>query len=112
MTPTTMGDLPKTARVAPTITVYGPHECPNCEKAMQLFDRRAIVYTKIDLESGDENHRYVKETLGYETAPVIVVELDSGRTVHWGGHRQDMLTALVRLCTAGIQDDADQAAAS
>lgn len=114
MTPTTMGDLPRTAHVAPKITVYGPPECPNCDKAMKLFERKSITATKISVTEGDENHVYVKQTLGYETAPVIIVELDNGRTVHWGGHRQDMLTALVRLCTTGIvidqADDADKAA--
>lgn len=102
MTPTTMKDLPRQASTPPTVTIYGPHDCPNCDKAMQLFDRRGVAYRKIDLEQGDENHVYVKQTLGYETAPVIIVELENGRKVHWGGHRQDMLTALVQLCTKGI----------
>lgn len=105
MTPTTMGDLPRTARVAPKITVYGPSECPNCDKAMKLFDRKGITATKISVSEGDANHVYVKKTLGYETAPVVIVELENGRTVHWGGHRQDMLTALVRLCTTGLKPE-------
>ncbi|WP_182263959.1 glutaredoxin family protein [Paenarthrobacter ureafaciens] len=88
----------------PKITIYGPAECPNCDKAKNLFDRQqpTVQYTKVDIEQGDENHRHITEVLGYAQAPVIVVELASGRTVHWGGHRPDMLTALVRLCTKGI----------
>ncbi|MCX8452905.1 MULTISPECIES: glutaredoxin family protein [Micrococcaceae] len=113
MTPTTIGDLPRTAHTAPKITIYGPAECPNCDKAKSLFDRHqpAMQYTKIDIEQGDENHRHITEDLGYAQAPVIVVKLASGRTVHWGGHRQDMLTALVRLCTKGIVPE-DRKAAS
>lgn len=102
MTLTTMYDLPKTAGSAPTITVYGPPDCPNCDKATRLFDHKAIAYTKVDLEAGDVSHRYVTEDLGHQQAPVIVVELENGRTVHWGGHRMDMLMALVKLCTKGI----------
>ncbi|MFI9629260.1 glutaredoxin family protein [Streptomyces sp. NPDC052042] len=98
---TTSQDIPKTTHSVPEIKIFGPHECPNCGTAMKLFDRHGIDYTKIDLEAGDENHRYVTEDLGYLQAPVIVVELGR-KTVHWGGHRMDMLMALVRLCTQGI----------
>lgn len=42
-------DLPQTARVLPTITIYGPRDCPNFDKAIQLFERKGIAYTKIDL---------------------------------------------------------------
>jgi glutaredoxin-like protein NrdH len=114
MTPATMGDLPRTTHVAPKITVYGPPECPNCDKAMKLFDRKGISATKISVHEGDENHVYVKKTLGYETAPVIIVELENGRIVHWGGHRPDMLTALTKLCTTGLKTDqhAEEAVAS
>lgn len=109
MTPTTIGDLPSTLKAPPTVTVYGPHVCPNCKKATDLFDRRGVQYTKVDLEPGDANHVYVKEQLGYEAAPVIVVKLPSGREIHWGGHRIDMLTALVHLCTQGIEPDEGEA---
>jgi glutaredoxin-like protein NrdH len=103
MTPVTMKDVPTTAIAPPEITIYGPHECPNCDKAMEHFDRKDIAYSKVDLEPGDANHVYVKDTLGYSTAPVIVAKIPGHRTVHWGGHRIDMLMALTRLCRNGIQ---------
>lgn len=104
MAPATIQDIPKTAHAAPTIKIYGPHDCPNCDKAMKLFDRNQIDYEKIDLEPGDENHSYVKDELGYQVAPVIMVEFASpSRTIHWGGHRMDMLMALTHLCTKGIE---------
>ncbi|MCQ9179054.1 hypothetical protein KMT30_08405 [Streptomyces sp. IBSBF 2953] len=98
-------DLPQTARVLPTITIYGPRDCPNFDKAIQLFERKGIAYTKIDLEPGDENHRHVTEKLGCQQTPVITVKLEGQRTVHWGGHRMDMLMALVRLCAEGVASD-------
>lgn len=85
MSPTTIGDLPRTLASAPRITVYGPPVCPNCKRATDLFDRSGIAYAKVDLEPGDANHVHVKDVLGYETAPVVVVGLPSGREVHWGG---------------------------
>lgn len=98
---TTIADLPKTAATMPTITVYGPPQCPNCDRATTLLARKGVAHTKVDIEAGDAHHRYVTEELGYAAAPVITVELDH-RTVHWGGHRMDLLMALSRLCTTGI----------
>ncbi|MEU9267225.1 glutaredoxin family protein [Streptomyces sp. NPDC048251] len=100
MTPTTSSDLPKTTHAMPTITIYGPHECPNCEKAMKHFDRCGITYTKIDLEPGDSSHRHVTEKLGYEQTPVITVGFQGpphrplGRAPH--GHAHDPHPALHR----------------
>ena len=96
---TAMDQIPKTTPIMPAITVYGPHECPNCAKAMELLARKGIPATKIDLTPGDENHRFVT-SLGYTVAPVVVVELDDGTALHWGGHRFDLLLTLVRLCAA------------
>lgn len=97
-----MLDIPRTAHAEPEITIYGPEDCPNCEKARGLFDRHKIVYTKITIEPGDRNHRYITEELGYAAAPVIVLTFTSGanpHTVHWGGHRMDMLMATKSLVT-------------
>ncbi|MBK3640168.1 hypothetical protein JHN46_05755 [Streptomyces sp. MBT33] len=102
-------DLPQTARVLPTITIYGPRDCPNFDKAIQLFERKGIAYTKIDLEPGDENHRHVTEKFGCQQTPVITVKLEGQRTVHWGGHCMDMLMALVRLCAEGVASDHKEA---
>ncbi|MDX3275566.1 MULTISPECIES: glutaredoxin family protein [Streptomyces] len=109
MPPVNSMDLPRTMRVLPTITIYGPHDCPNCDKAIQLFDGKGIAYTKVDLEPGDENHRHVTEKLGYQQTPVITVKLEGQRTVHWGGHRMDVLMALGRLCAEGVASDHKEA---
>lgn len=108
MTPSTIDDLPKTAASIPQITIYGPHECPNCEKAMKFLDRQNVAYSKVNIEEGDEDHRHVTEDLGHQAAPVIIVGLEHN-TVHWGGHRMDMLMALVRLCTKGIKTNQEAA---
>lgn len=100
--PPTIADFPQTLYQAPTITIYGPEECPNCDKAASLFTRKNIEFTKINIAEGDENHRFVKDQLGYQVAPVIIVEFER-RIIHWGGHRQDMLTGLVNLCTRRVQ---------
>lgn len=96
---TMLADLPKVISAEPTITIYGPPVCPNCKKAMIAFDRQKVAYTKIDLEDGDVNHVYVKHTLGYDTAPVIIVSFDGFGDVVWGGHRLDMLMGLMKLIT-------------
>lgn len=111
MSPTTAADIPKSAPSMPEITIYGPEICPNCKQAMALFDRQSppVPYTKVDIEPGDENYRYVTEDLGYSQAPVIVVDFgEHHRAVHWSGHRMDMLMSLTRLCTRGVPEPADQ----
>ncbi|BAS11855.1 hypothetical protein AHiyo8_01580 [Arthrobacter sp. Hiyo8] len=114
--PTTMLDIPRTAHAEPEITIYGPEQCPNCEKAMGLFDRNKIAYTKITIEPGDKDHRYITEELGYTAAPVIVLTFTSGanpHTVHWGGHRMDMLMAtkslVANIRAAAEAETADEA---
>lgn len=89
-------DIPQQSRTLPTITLYGPEVCPMCDKAIAMFQKAGIAYTKIVIEKGDENYTYVNETLGYQTAPVIVLVVENV-TVHWGGHRMDMLMATKRL---------------
>lgn len=106
---TTIADLPKHTSATPTITIYGPYDCPNCQTAIDLFTRKNIAYTKVDLESGDANHTYVTQELGYATAPVIVVEFVDHDPVHWGGARNDMLTVLVRVLARIDTADASQA---
>lgn len=90
--------VPLNAKTQPTITLYGPEICPLCDKAIAMFQRSGIPYTKVVIEKGDPNYTYVTETLGYTTAPVIIVEID-GAKIHWGGHRVDMLMAVKRLFT-------------
>ncbi|MBT8162923.1 MULTISPECIES: hypothetical protein [Arthrobacter] len=70
MNTATTRDIPRTARSEPRITIYGPKECPNCGQAMVFFDRNSIAYTKICIEAGDTDHRYITEELGYAAAPV------------------------------------------
>lgn len=97
MAPANALDFPADPIREPRIEIYGPPVCPNCDKAMGLFDRADVEYTKITILDGDSNHEFVTKTLGYGAAPVIVVTFDGKRIVHWGGHRQDMLTGLTRL---------------
>lgn len=111
----TRNDFPQQLHQRPIITIYGPHDCPNCDKATQLFDRKQIHYTKIDIVAGDSNHRFVKDELGYQTAPVIIVDFDETTRIHWGGHRMDMLMGLARfmakpLCPATSDSDEKESA--
>ncbi|WP_370872215.1 hypothetical protein [Arthrobacter bambusae] len=84
---------------------------------MRFFDRNTIAYAKITIDPGDKDHRYITEELGYTAAPVIILRFTSGanpHTVHWGGHRMDMLMATKSLVTnirAAVETEtADEAA--
>lgn len=92
----------------PVITIYGPEQCPNCQRAIDLFTRKDIPYTKVTIAPGEETYRWVTDELGYTVAPVITVDIPGHDLIHWGGHRMDMLTALSMLCTKGIAPEADE----
>lgn len=102
MSPTTGSDIPQTAHAMPFVTLYGPTDCPNCDRAIKSFLGKGLVegthFTKITIEPDDENYNYITQTLGYQTAPVVILEVDN-RKIHWGGHRMDMLTGTNRLFT-------------
>lgn len=65
---------------------------------------RAPAGTRIGRQP--DTYRHVTEKLGYQQTPVITVKLEGQRTVHWGGHRMDML---VRPCAEGVASDHKEA---
>jgi glutaredoxin-like protein NrdH len=112
--PITHRAIPKTATAMPTVTIYGPELCPNCDQLKGQLGRAGVPYTKVDLEVGDENYLYVTQTLGYQEAPVVVVQLadaPNAEPLHWGGKRMDMSTALIRMAKTVPAAAADENAA-
>lgn len=111
MPPLNHRDIPRTARTEPVVTIYGPHDCPNCDKAAGFFTRAQVRFTKIDISPGDEHHRHVTRTLGHSAAPVVVVQVDDRPVLHWGGHRMDLLVAVKKLALSVRATAADHARA-
>lgn len=77
-----------------SITVYGKPACVQCNATYRTLDKKGVKYYSIDItdpEHEDKLH-YVKN-LGYEQAPVVVVETDEG-VKHWSGFNPDKIKEL------------------
>ena len=74
--------------------------CMQCRLTKQLLDAVGLAYRDADLtDPANESARaYVMESLGYSSAPIVVVDEHD----HWAGFRPDCIQAVVsRLATAG-----------
>lgn len=74
--------------------------CTYCRGTEILLRRRGIEVEKYRLDEDPEAMEYVK-SLGYSSAPVIVVERDGEVIDHWGGAPSDVrITALAKQLAA------------
>jgi glutaredoxin-like protein NrdH len=72
------------------VTVYTTPTCPQCEMTKKVLTKGNIEYTIVDLSSDAEAMTYVKEELGYASAPVVVAG-----TQHWSGFRLGALQTVI-----------------
>ncbi len=78
-----------------SITVYEKSPCPACTQTKKTLDRSGIEYNKKDILSDDEAFTFVTKTLGYSSAPIVVVRDEEGTIInHWSGFNLDELSAL------------------
>jgi glutaredoxin-like protein NrdH len=80
------------------VTVYTTPTCPQCEMTKKTLTRGGVNYEVVDLSTDPQAMSYVKEELGYVSAPVVVAG-----TQHWSGFR---LGAIQNLAAAIHSDDA------
>lgn len=73
------------------ITVYTKPSCVQCTMTRKQLDKLGIEHQVVDVTADPDAHAYVTG-LGYQTAPVVVVN-DGER--HWAGFSPDKLKALV-----------------
>lgn len=72
------------------ITVYSKPRCVQCTATYRALDGAGIAYRVVDLTEVAEALEYVTEELGYEQAPVVVVD----DRQHWSGFRPDKIAEL------------------
>lgn len=80
------------------VTVYTTPTCPQCEMTKKTLTRGGVNYEVVDLSTDPQAMAFVKEELGYVSAPVVVAG-----TQHWSGFR---LSAIQNLAAAIHSDDA------
>lgn len=78
------------------VTVYTQPMCQPCRLTGMKLKQRNIDYTSIRLDLNDEALDRVR-SLGYASAPVVVVELGDGASWSWQGYRPSEIEKLEKL---------------
>ncbi|KSU54484.1 MULTISPECIES: glutaredoxin-like protein NrdH [unclassified Gordonia (in: high G+C Gram-positive bacteria)] len=73
-----------------TITVYTKPACVQCHATYKALDKQVLTYQVVDISADDDARDYVM-SLGYQQAPVVVI--DDGQQ-SWSGFRPDRVKAL------------------
>lgn len=76
--------------MSPVIHLYLQPDCQPCRLTKRKLDQMSIDYIEVDLSVEGEALEYVVNDLGYQSAPVVVVDDDN----HWSGYRPDLLEML------------------
>ena len=75
-----------------TVTVYTKPNCVQCSATYRALDKAGVAYQVVDLTSSDELLTWVTQELGYQQAPVVVVNGDEDN--HWSGFRPDLIKGI------------------
>ena len=73
-----------------SITVYSKPSCVQCNATYKALDKQGLAYQVVDISADDDARDYVM-SLGYQQAPVVVI--DDGQQ-SWSGFRPDRVKAL------------------
>lgn len=74
-----------------SITVYTTPGCTQCRVTARSLTSAGVDFDLVDLTVDTDAYCYVTAELGYQSAPVVV--LDDGS--HWTGFRPDLIAAAV-----------------
>jgi glutaredoxin-like protein NrdH len=80
------------------ITVYKKPQCFACTKTIEKFEAAGLPVHVVDVTENPNALAYVKDDLGYLSAPVVVVSEHD----HWTGLRLDHIE---RVIAGGGADD-------
>mgnify|MGYP001638388895 CR=1 FL=1 len=73
------------------VTIYSKDNCMQCKFTKQWLEDEGLTYTEVRADLDDKALEYVKEELGFNSLPVIVIEGE----VPFHGFRLDRLEGLV-----------------
>lgn len=58
----------------PNIVMYCTTTCPFCERAEKLFIKKAVQFTKLDIDSNDSLFEEMKAKSGQDSVPQIFID--------------------------------------
>lgn len=77
------------------VTVYSKPDCIQCAYTKKWLTEHNIRFNSIDVTQDEFALRLVKEQLGYQAVPVVVV-IGGDDIDHWYGFQPDKLVELER----------------
>lgn len=78
------------------ITIYTKEHCVMCDRTKKLLNAESISYNEIDLEGNPEVVNKMIE-YGFQSAPIVSVELENGEKDMWCGFRVDKIKKVIEL---------------
>lgn len=76
-----------------SVEVFSLPDCPQCRQTKRFLDARGVPHTVTDVSADRDVENYVR-SLGYTSAPVVVVDRGKVTERHWSGFRPDLLAGL------------------
>lgn len=73
------------------ITVFTKPDCIQCDRTRAQLTKHGLAFTTRDVTTDPEAYGYITAELGYQQAPVVVI--DDGQQ-HWSGFRPDKIAQL------------------
>ncbi|MGY0837135.1 glutaredoxin family protein [Aerococcus urinaeequi] len=77
------------------VTVYSKPDCMQCNFTKKWLTEHSIKFNSIDVTQDRLALSFVKDQLGYQTVPVVVVDELGSELEHWHGFQPDKLAELV-----------------
>jgi glutaredoxin-like protein NrdH len=85
------------------VTVYTQAECQPCKLTGMKMRQQNIAFDSVRIDQ-DEAALDLVKSMGFGSAPVIVVDLGDGATWSWSGYRPDEIEKLEKVL-AGADPD-------
>lgn len=77
------------------VTVYSKPNCMQCMYTKKYLTEHDIEFNTIDVTKDDISLSFIKDQLGYQAVPVVVVDDNADTFEHWYGFQPDKLAKLV-----------------
>ena len=85
------------------VTVYTQPSCQPCRLTGMKLKQLGIDYAPVRLDDNDEALNRVR-SLGYSSAPVVVVEFGDGASWSWQGYRPSEIEKLEKVLSGADPD--------
>lgn len=77
------------------VTVYTKPDCVQCDQTKRWLNRHNIDYSTVDVTENPTALDYIKNTLGYSSAPVVTAWPEHLEDpIHWAGFQPGKLEQL------------------